>query len=98
MKQDIVLEAILDEAKEFGFPKPALALLEKMYEDQQELRRCLEGLMHGKKWELERLEKRISKIEDKLATPEELAQKKQMKDCCETSGTSCNLPGPGVLG
>lgn len=98
-KTDTVLDAILEEAQDMGTPKPVCALISKMYEDQQELRRCLEGLMHGKKWELERLEKRIGKIEDKLATPEEAAQKLKQAECCDTAaGMGCNLPSPGVIG
>lgn len=96
-KQDVVLDAILKEARDAGLPGPILALISKMYDDQQELRRCYEGLMHGRKWELEQLEKRIVKIEEKI-DPEEKKCEEMAGERDVAAGGACNLPTPGVLG
>ena len=92
---DTILSAIISEAENMGIPKTFVAFILKIYNDNQELSRCIEGLMHSQEWQFKKLEKWISALEEKV-DPEKAAQRKNQ--ICESAGSACRIPKKGILG
>jgi len=92
--EEKILAAILAEAKESGITPTFIALIERIYDNQQELSRCFNNLQNGSNWERQRTEKRIQELEEKV-DPEKAAKRKKDEGLSEKASGSGN---PCVLG
>lgn len=90
-----MLKAILQECEDVMIPKPFLALISKMYEDQQEFRKCIEEIVRRNNWKERRIEKRLDKLEEKI-DPLKVEERKN-SPLNEKAESSCGLSTPGVV-
>ena len=94
--EEKILAAILTEAKESGITPIFIALIERIYDNQQELSRCLNNLQNSSNWERKRTEKRIQELEEKV-DPEKAAKRKKDEVSCEKASGSSNSCVLGTL-
>ena len=89
-QQEKILEAILREARASGIADTFVALIERIYHNQQELSVDIMHLENSVQWARSTIEKRIDKIEEKV-DPEEAAKRKRGEGCCEVAKQATNL-------
>ena len=74
-EEETILAAILTEAKASGLSLTFVAMIERIYHNQQKLSQGLDSLQSTLTWERQRTEKWMRKLEEKV-DPEEAAKRK----------------------
>lgn len=88
--EEKILAAILEEARGSGQTLTFIALIERIYHNQQELSGCLSGLQNSNQWERQRTEKRLQELEEKI-DPTKAAERKKTDGLYEeASGSSAS--------
>ena len=75
-QEEKIVAAILEEAKASGLAPTFVALVERIYSNQQELSRHFNALQQTREWERQQTEKRILELEEKV-DPEKAAKRKE---------------------